>query len=300
LTSIAVTPSSTTLAAGGNQQFAGESYDQFGNLMATQPALTWSVKSGAGSIGASTGLYAAPNTAGTATVQAAIGSNTGTASVTVLPPSNGAISATAAFSVVSTWNSGFQAGITLTNTGTSAITNWILQFNFAASITQNWNATIQNHSGSQYVIDNAGANSSIAPGQSVSFGFLGSPGGIPAAPTNYLLNGVPIKSGSPPSGSLSATAAFADVNDWGTGFTGNITITNTGSAAIEGWTLSFNFGVSISSVWNGTLVNQNGSQYSISNRDTMRSSSRGKASPSGSTRRPRTFRPGPPITCSMV
>ncbi len=264
LTSIAVSPGSTTLAAGGEEQFAGVGYDQFGNPLATQPGLAWSVKSGVGSIGASSGLYTAPKAAGTAVVQAASGSVAGTASVTVLPPSSGAVSATVNFSIVSAWNTGFEANVTLTNTGTSAITNWVLQFNFGATITQIWNATVQSHSGSQYVIDNAGYNSSIAPGQSVSFGFLGSPGGIPAAPTNYLLNGAPIQSGSPPAGALSATVSFADVDDWGTGFTGNLTITNTGTTPIDGWTLSFDFAVSISSIWNATLVSQSGSQFVIS------------------------------------
>ena len=61
LTTIKVSPSSITLAAGGQEQFTGSGYDQFGNLMATQPALAWSVKSGVGSIGASSGLYTAPD-----------------------------------------------------------------------------------------------------------------------------------------------------------------------------------------------------------------------------------------------
>jgi hypothetical protein len=139
-----------------------------------------------------------------------------------------------------------------------------LQFNFAATITQIWDATIQSHSGTQYVIHNAGYNSTIAPGQSVSFGFLGSPGGIWAAPTNYLLNGVPITSGSPPSGTLAETASFADTDDWGSGFIGNVTITNSGTSPIAGWTLSFDFAVSISSIWNATLVSQTGWQYVIS------------------------------------
>ncbi|MGO9924208.1 MAG: cellulose binding domain-containing protein [Isosphaeraceae bacterium] len=264
LTSIIVSPGSITLAAGAGEQFKGVGYDQFGNPLSAQPALSWSVKSGVGSIVASSGLYTAPSAAGTATVQASSGGVLGTASVTVLPPSNGSISATASFSIVSAWNTGFEANVTLTNTGSAPITNWILQFNFAATITQIWNATVQSHSGSQYVIDNAGYNSTIAPGQSVSFGFLGSPGGIPASPTNYVLNGAPVNSSSPPSGPLAATVSFADVNDWGSGFTGNITITNTGTTPIEGWTLSFDFAVSISSIWNATLVSQIGAQYVIS------------------------------------
>ncbi len=264
LTSIIVSPGSITLAAGAGEQFKGVGYDQFGNPLSAQPALSWSVKSGVGSIVASSGLYTAPSAAGTATVQASSGGVLGTASVTVLPPSNGSISATASFSIVSAWNTGFEANVTLTNTGSAPITNWILQFNFAATITQIWNATVQSHSGSQYVIDNAGYNSTIAPGQSVSFGFLGSPGGVPASPTNYVLNGAPVNSSSPPSGPLAATVSFADVNDWGSGFTGNITITNTGTTPIEGWTLSFDFAVSISSIWNATLVSQIGAQYVIS------------------------------------
>jgi hypothetical protein len=263
LTTIKVSPSSVTVAASGQQQFTGSGYDQFGNVMTTQPTLAWSVKSGVGTIGAATGLYVAPAAAGSAVVQAASGSITATAAVTVSPPA--VTSATATFSLVSVWDTGFEANITIANTGTTTINNWTLQFSFAAAITSIWSATIASHSGSVYVIDNAGYNSSIAPGQSVTFGFLGSPGGVPAAPTGYLLNGASIAGYGPPAGPIKATATFADVSDWGTGFTGNITITNTGSTAIIGWTLTFNFPVTISSIWNASIVSQNGSQYTITN-----------------------------------
>ncbi len=263
LTTINVSPSSITLAAGTQEQFTGSAYDQFGNLMATQPALAWSVKSGVGAIGASSGLYTAPSAAGTATVQAVSGGITGTASITVSPPASRG--ATATFSLVSVWGTGFEGEITIANTGTLAITNWILQFNFAAAITSIWDATIASQSGTEYIIDNAGYNSTIAPGQTVTFGFLGSPGGVPAAPTSYLLNGKPITGYVPPRGPVEATATFADVDDWGTGFTGNITITNTGTTAIIGWTLSFDLAVSISSIWNASIVSQSGDQFVIQN-----------------------------------
>ncbi len=62
------------------------------------------------------------------------------------------------------------------------------------------------------------------------------------------------------------------------GSPGNITITNTGTTAIIGWTLSFNFAVSISSIWNATLVSQAGSLYVIQTTRAMtRSFSRGRA-----------------------
>jgi len=63
---------------------------------------------------------------------------------------------------------------------------------------------------------------------------------------------------------LAAKVSFADVNDWGRGFTGSITITNTGTTTIDGWSLSFDFAVSISSTWNATLVSHAGSHYVIS------------------------------------
>jgi hypothetical protein len=261
LTTITVSPSSVTVPAGGQEQFTGSGYDQFGNLMASQPTLTWSLKSGVGTIGKSSGLYTAPGAAGVATIQAASSGIAGTASITVSPPSS--MSATATFTLYSSWNSGFEAGITITNTGTTPITNWVLQFNFAATITSIWNGTVASHTGTVYTIDNAGYNSTIAPGQSVSFGFLGTPGGPPAAPTNYLLNGTPITGDEPAAAPLLATATFTDVDDWGSGFTGNITITNTGTTAIIGWTLSFDFAVSISSMWNASIVSQNGNQYVI-------------------------------------
>jgi Cellulose binding domain len=256
-----VSPNSFTLPAGGQEQFTASGYDQFGNVMSTQPALTWSLKSGSGTIGASTGLYKAPSAAGTAVVQAASGTISGTANIKIAAPAK--TSATATFDLVSDWNNGFEGQITITNTGTTTITNWVLQFNFAATITSIWNGTVASHSGTLYVIDNAGYNSSIAPAASVTFGFLGTPGGVPASPTNYVLNGSPISDGSPPPAPLEATATFADVDDWGSGFTGNITITNTGSAAIMGWTLSFDFAVSISSIWNASLVSQNGNTFTL-------------------------------------
>ena len=81
LTSVAVSPSSATLDLLTTQQFTATAYDQFGAAMVIQPAFTWSLASGAGSINSS-GLYTSSSTAGSASVQAASGSISGTASVT--------------------------------------------------------------------------------------------------------------------------------------------------------------------------------------------------------------------------
>jgi cellulase/cellobiase CelA1 len=69
----------------------------------------------------------------------------------------------------------------------------------------------------------------------------------------------------PPSNTASATVTFADTNDWGSGFTGSLTLTNTGSSPINGWTLSFDFVGTISSIWNASITSHSGNQYSLVN-----------------------------------
>ena len=80
------------------------------------------------------------------------------------------------FQVTSDWGTGFRGQITATNSSQQTISNWQLQFTFAANITSIWDATIVSHTGNQYVVENAGWNASIAPGASISFGFNASPG----------------------------------------------------------------------------------------------------------------------------
>jgi hypothetical protein len=95
LTSVAVTPGQATVAEGTTQQFTATADDQFGNAMSTQPAFTWSL-TGIGTIN-STGMYTAPTSTGSATVQAIAAGLSGTASVTVstLPAAPTNLTATA-------------------------------------------------------------------------------------------------------------------------------------------------------------------------------------------------------------
>jgi len=87
LTSITLSPATATLVDGVQQQLAATALDQFGNALVSQPAFTWSVVGGAGTVDA-TGLYTAPTTgSGVDTVEAmANGTNvSGTVSVTYVP-----------------------------------------------------------------------------------------------------------------------------------------------------------------------------------------------------------------------
>jgi hypothetical protein len=82
LTTIKVTPSSASVQTGNKQQFTAKGYDQFGQLLSSQPTFTWTV-SGGGAI-STTGLFTAGSTTGGPfTVTATSGAVKGTASVTV-------------------------------------------------------------------------------------------------------------------------------------------------------------------------------------------------------------------------
>lgn len=87
----------------------------------------------------------------------------------------------------------FGASFTITNTGTTAINAWSLQFSFAngQTITQLWNGNFT-QSGGNVTITNLSYNGSIAPGTSLSNepGFNGTWSGINSAPTAFKLNGV--------------------------------------------------------------------------------------------------------------
>jgi Glycosyl hydrolases family 28/Bacterial Ig-like domain (group 2) len=70
LTSITISPLTKSLNENGTQSFTATGVDQFSKTMSPEPAFFWSLNSGIGNVGASTGLYTAPAAAGSAVVQA--------------------------------------------------------------------------------------------------------------------------------------------------------------------------------------------------------------------------------------
>ena len=85
LASITVTPSTPSLAIGGQQTFTAVGHDASNNDVAITP--TWTVVAGGGTIVAGTGVFTAGTVAGTFTntVTATSGAISGTASVTIAP-----------------------------------------------------------------------------------------------------------------------------------------------------------------------------------------------------------------------
>ncbi|MFC6594789.1 glycoside hydrolase family 6 protein [Kitasatospora paranensis] len=91
---------------------------------------------------------------------------------------------TATYTVSSDWGAGFNANVTVTNTGTTAISGWKVTWTFGGSqqITNLWNGTLA-QSGQSVTVTNAGYNGAVAAGGNTSFGFGASNSGANAVPT---------------------------------------------------------------------------------------------------------------------
>jgi hypothetical protein len=87
---------------------------------------------------------------------------------------------------------GFQAAITINNTGTTGITSWTLTWTFAngQTITQLWNGT-ETQSGANVTVTNLSYNGTIAAGGNYNgMGFTGTWNNTTnAMPTSFAVNG---------------------------------------------------------------------------------------------------------------
>ncbi|MEE6309784.1 cellulose binding domain-containing protein [Plantactinospora veratri] len=103
---------------------------------------------------------------------------------------------TATFVKTADWGSGWEGRYTITNGGTSAINGWSVAFDLPAGTTMGsyWDALLTS-SGQRHTFTNRSWNGSVAPGASVSFGFLATGSGSPA---NCTLNGATCGGGTTP------------------------------------------------------------------------------------------------------
>ncbi|MEU9251048.1 glycosyl hydrolase family 18 protein [Streptomyces sp. NPDC048270] len=108
--------------------------------------------------------------------------------VVLAGPAQAATSATATYTKVSDWGTGFEGKWTVKNTGTTTISSWTVEWDYPAgtAVTSAWDATVTS-SGTHWTGKNVGWNGTLAPGGSASFGFNGSGSG---SPSGCKINGV--------------------------------------------------------------------------------------------------------------
>jgi hypothetical protein len=147
----------------------------------------------------------------------------------------------------------------------SAITSWnfsVLDFindvRARGAITNSWYLTSL-QAGFEPWIGGAGL---AVNNFSVAINSGGTPTGNPSTPpTSQPTSTPPTRpSSTPPAqGATSCRVAYA-TNVWTGGFTANVTVTNTGSSAVDGWALAFGLpsGQSITSSWNAGVTTSGG------------------------------------------
>jgi len=95
------------------------------------------------------------------------------------------------YSISNSWPGGFQAGISITNTGTAAINSWTLQWIFSGNqqITNLWGGIVSAQ-GQNITVVNANYDGTIpAAGAVTGIGFIANSTGANAVPASFALNG---------------------------------------------------------------------------------------------------------------
>ena len=166
------------------------------------------------------------------------------------------VSFAADFEVQSQWENAYNGTITLHNTSDKTIENWILSFATKDALSSFYNVTVtQEEDG--YQIKNCGWNRDIAPGESVSFGFMGNFEDSICMPSEFKLLSMlqEVEDGADIKWSLGSV--------WADGYTGEMLITNTGEEDIEDWRLTFALQAEIVNLWNATLTSAKGDGYTV-------------------------------------
>ncbi len=164
------------------------------------------------------------------------------------------------YTIVSQWNSGYNAEITLTNTGDKTIHNWMLEFQTSDRITSLWNGTIHYQEGDIYRIKNAGWNQEIKSGEGITFGFTAEYTEDVHEPQNFR-----ILSFQRMAESNQYEIAAVITNAWETGYIMQVSIENISDTLIEHWGLTFDFPKEIKNIWNAELENHTDTSYQIHN-----------------------------------
>ncbi|VAZ82381.1 PE-PGRS family protein PE_PGRS16 [Mycobacterium persicum] len=213
----AVSPSSANTTTSGSGATA---------TAAATPALTDTGASGTAAVNPTT---AAPTSTASGTTALATAAATTTSTATTAA-STGGTGVTATYTPTAQWNSGFTANYTITNTGTTPLTNWQLQFDLPTneSVTNLWNGQVS-QSGTHYTVTPASYNGTIEPGNSVTVGFQAAQNGSYSPPTHVLVNGQPV------GGDTGGTGTGTSTGGTGTGGTGTGTGTGgTGTGSTGG------------------------------------------------------------------
>ncbi|MFH0245147.1 cellulose binding domain-containing protein [Streptomyces sp. HK10] len=112
------------------------------------------------------------------------------------PDGPGTARCAVAYEVTNQWQGGFQADVTVRNTGTTALDGWKAVWSFpdGQQVDQMWNASFT-QSGATVTASSVDWNARLEPGASASFGFTGSWSGANGVPDAFEVDGAACATG---------------------------------------------------------------------------------------------------------
>ncbi len=163
----------------------------------------------------------------------------------------------------SLWDNHMVVEYTIKNNGKKEIADWNFLVDIPYEIENVWNAQKIEGDGTYYQIGNSGWNKTIQPGQSVSFGMTLA--GIKdtsniESPSTWLLN-----SAQKAIAIDNLDVSYQEYSNWGSGFSGLLTITNNSDSAINGWCFDISANRPILSVSNAVLTDNGNNSYTLAN-----------------------------------
>lgn len=167
------------------------------------------------------------------------------------------------FDITSTWATGYNGEITVTNNGDTAVNGWTLEFDFTGTITNLWNATLVSQIGTHYIVQNAGFNAAIPVGGSVTVGFSANPADQTQPPTNYIFNGIAVGGST-----TNPTITTSSLPDGTVGGAYSQTLTVTGGTgpyvwSVSGGALPNNLTLSSAGVLSGTTTTAGTASFTV-------------------------------------
>ena len=160
------------------------------------------------------------------------------------------------YNITNEWDGAQTVELTVSNTGDESILNWALKYDTDGEISNLWNASVYEQNADEYVIKNVGWNFEIAPSQSVTYGYTLN-GNDLALPDSFEIYSKRVDK------TEGYDLQYNITKSWDTGVEGNIVITNNSDAPIEAWTLSFDSNFTINNLWDGRVLENNGTSYKI-------------------------------------
>jgi cellulase/cellobiase CelA1 len=120
------------------------------------------------------------------------GTTTKTTTTTTTVPVPVVFGCTVNYRITHSWNGGYNADVTITNTGNAPVSGWTLHWTFTRGqvVTDMWNATPK-QSGAEVNATNVSYNVTIQPGATQVVGYTGSNRADNPTPTGFSLNGHP-------------------------------------------------------------------------------------------------------------